>query len=151
MKLISSILFSTDTEQKTKKQRYGNVAEDHVPALAQDVYEKIVYIRKNGASRIELVGHNIGAHVAAQTGKLLKSKMEYTVDQIFGNDCSINIIIVELRTFHPLCNVNSFYRRLDLLCRKTKNKRKSTPNIYFLNDLTEYFLSVLRPFLSGLL
>lgn len=65
---------------------YCRIARYHVPALAQDLYEKIAHIRRNGNSLGEfvLVGFSVGAHVAGQTAKLLKSNTEYTVDRIYG-------------------------------------------------------------------
>lgn len=65
---------------------YTNVVHHHVPLLAQDLYEKIVYIRQIGAQGpIEVVGHSVGAHVAGQTGKLLQKFNGNTLDKIFGN------------------------------------------------------------------
>ncbi|KAJ6648497.1 Pancreatic lipase-related protein 2, partial [Pseudolycoriella hygida] len=66
---------------------YNRVVEYHVPRLARDMFEKIVHIRKNGANgSIEIVGHSVGAHVAGQTGKLLKNETGYALDQIVGLD-----------------------------------------------------------------
>lgn len=56
-----------------------------MPRLAQDLYQKIRNIRKSGArGTIELIGHSIGAHVAGQTGRLLKRYAGFQLDQIIG-------------------------------------------------------------------
>lgn len=56
-----------------------------MPRLARDVHEKIAYIQKKGAQgAIKIVGHCIGAHVAGQTGKLMKNETGDTLDEIFG-------------------------------------------------------------------
>lgn len=46
------IFFSTVSSQNN----YDKVARYEVPLLAKDLYEKVVYIRKNGAHTIELIG-----------------------------------------------------------------------------------------------
>ncbi|KAJ6639790.1 Pancreatic triacylglycerol lipase, partial [Pseudolycoriella hygida] len=69
---------------------YVNVVQYHVPRLARDIFEKIVHIRKNGANGpIAIIGHGVGAHVAGQTGKLLKKETGYTLDKIIGLDPAV--------------------------------------------------------------
>lgn len=63
---------------------YFEIASQHVPNLAKDVNEKMMYIRNSGAKTIELYGHSLGAHVAGQAGRLFKEKMGVAVDEIFG-------------------------------------------------------------------
>lgn len=85
LKLTNSIQFRTDSDLQAPHE-YFNIAYKLVPSLAEDLSRKIMFIRKNGAETIEFIGHGMGAHVAAQAGKLLKVKMGYTVDRIIGND-----------------------------------------------------------------
>lgn len=59
-----------------------------MPSLAQDLNEKLTYIRNNGAERIELIGHCMGAHIAGQAAKIFKENMEEDIDTIIGNDYS---------------------------------------------------------------
>lgn len=52
--------------------------------MAQDLNEKLMFIRNNGAERIELVGHCMGAHVAGIAGRSFKQKMVDDIDVIVG-------------------------------------------------------------------
>ncbi|XP_037029928.1 calcium-activated chloride channel regulator 1-like [Bradysia coprophila] len=65
---------------------YYQVATLHVPTMAADLNEKLMYVRRKGAGTVELIGHCIGAHVAGQAGKLFKRFTGTNIDKIIGLD-----------------------------------------------------------------
>lgn len=65
-------------------QGYYKVATKHVPTMAADLNEKLMYVRRKGAGRMELIGHCIGAHVVGQAGKLFKRTTGTNIDKIIG-------------------------------------------------------------------
>lgn len=52
--------------------------------IAQDVNEKMQYVRRNGADKIELIGHSIGAHAVGQAARHFTQSTGHKVDRIIG-------------------------------------------------------------------
>lgn len=63
---------------------YYRVATMHVPVMAADLNEKLMYVRRRTGGRIELIGHCIGAHVVGQAGKLFRSTTGTNIEKIIG-------------------------------------------------------------------
>lgn len=60
--------------------------------MAADVNEKLMYVRSKGSRRIELIGHCIGAHVAAQAGQLFRATTGDGVDKIIGKGIHVDTL-----------------------------------------------------------
>lgn len=73
-------------ECNTDGSGFYKVATQHVPTMAADLNEKLNYVRRKGAGRLELVGHCIGAHVAGQAGKLFRRTTGTNIDKIIGTE-----------------------------------------------------------------
>jgi len=51
---------------------YNYVAKTIVPKIAEDLTKVLIYVQNKGNGKFELVGHSLGAHIAGQSGRLLK-------------------------------------------------------------------------------
>lgn len=75
---------SSTAHDEYNTPNYYKVATQHVPNLAEDLCEKLIFAQEKGAARMELLGHCVGAHVAAQAAKLFSRRTGDGIDQIIG-------------------------------------------------------------------
>lgn len=80
-----SLSASSTVTDEYNTPSYYKVATQHVPAMAADLNEKLMYVRGKGDGRLELLGHCVGAHVAAQAGKLFRRSTGDGIDKIIGS------------------------------------------------------------------
>ncbi|XP_037029956.1 calcium-activated chloride channel regulator 4-like [Bradysia coprophila] len=79
-------MYSDKSGFEDKSTNYHIIAKTHVRYLAQDVTEKMQYVHRNGAKKIELVGHSIGAHAVGQAARHFKQNTGQEVDRIIALD-----------------------------------------------------------------
>lgn len=76
---------STDTSGfKDRSNNYHTIAKNHLRHLEQDINEKLQYVHRKGAKKIELVGHGIGAHAAGVSARFFKLRTGYEINRIIG-------------------------------------------------------------------
>ncbi|KAG4077767.1 hypothetical protein HA402_011196 [Bradysia odoriphaga] len=87
--IVSWLYYSTYSDKpgfEDKSTNYHIIAKTHVRYIAQDVNEKMQYVHRNGAGKIELIGHSIGAHAIGQAARHFKQNTGQEVDRIIALD-----------------------------------------------------------------